>query len=243
MKTTVVISRSIDGSGPERALENSLADQCSATSGVDILLVPHIYHLPEDSDVWTSIAASPGSLVVVTWLHTRPAESLLLKYNIRPELTLNMTAFENAEACFAAIDAAIAKSESPSEVVELTEQVDSRWYPVMDISRCIRCGHCLQFCLFDVYVTDPSGVISVQNPDSCKPGCPACSRVCPESAIMFPLYLKDDAIAGAPGEFVTPDPSTLQQLKQRGEMKKETRDDIDLLIDDLENLTRRKQSP
>src|SRR5207302_6046724 len=35
------------------------------------------------------------------------------------------------------------------------------------------------------------------NQDNCKRGCPACSRVCPEHAIMFPDY-KTPAIAGAP---------------------------------------------
>src|SRR4029077_7187755 len=35
------------------------------------------------------------------------------------------------------------------------------------------------------------------NQDQCKRGCPACSRVCPEHAIMFPDY-KTPAIAGAP---------------------------------------------
>ena len=39
--------------------------------------------------------------------------------------------------------------------------------------------------------------ILVENQDNCKKGCPACSRVCPEQAIMFPDY-KTPAIAGAP---------------------------------------------
>jgi ferredoxin len=30
--------------------------------------------------------------------------------------------------------------------------------------------------------------IQVQNEDKCKTNCPACSRVCPEVAIMFPKY-------------------------------------------------------
>jgi len=30
--------------------------------------------------------------------------------------------------------------------------------------------------------------IQVQNNDNCKTNCPACSRVCPEAAIMFPKY-------------------------------------------------------
>ena len=38
---------------------------------------------------------------------------------------------------------------------------------------------------------------TVENQDNCKRGCPACSRVCPEQAIMFPDY-KSPAIAAHP---------------------------------------------
>ena len=47
---------------------------------------------------------------------------------------------------------------------------------------------CLSFCLFGVYGADKEGHIQVQNQDNCKTNCPACSRVCPEAAIMFPKY-------------------------------------------------------
>src|SRR5437870_269012 len=55
---------------------------------------------------------------------------------------------------------------------------------------------CLDFCLFGVYGVDKAERILVDNQDNCKRGCPACSRVCPEQAIMFPDY-KTPAIAGA----------------------------------------------
>jgi NAD-dependent dihydropyrimidine dehydrogenase PreA subunit len=74
---------------------------------------------------------------------------------------------------------------------------DRRWYPVIDYSRCTNCLECLDFCLFGVYGVDSMERILVENQDSCKKGCPACSRVCPEQAIMFPEY-KTAAIAGAP---------------------------------------------
>jgi len=47
---------------------------------------------------------------------------------------------------------------------------------------------CLSFCLFDVYGVDDDQQIEVRNNDNCKTNCPACSRVCPEAAIMFPKY-------------------------------------------------------
>jgi NAD-dependent dihydropyrimidine dehydrogenase PreA subunit len=80
---------------------------------------------------------------------------------------------------------------------KLLEQPGRRWYPVIDYSRCTNCMECLDFCLFGVYGVDSLDRILVENQDNCKRGCPACSRVCPEQAIMFPDY-KTAAIAGAP---------------------------------------------
>jgi Pyruvate/2-oxoacid:ferredoxin oxidoreductase delta subunit len=62
------------------------------------------------------------------------------------------------------------------------------WFPVIDYSRCTNCMQCLSFCLFDVYGVSGSGKIEVRNQNHCKTDCPACSRVCPEVAILFPKY-------------------------------------------------------
>jgi len=95
----------------------------------------------------------------------------------------------------------LAPREQPSTAVFAPEKVlaapGRRWYPVIDYSRCTNCMECLDFCLFGVYGVDTLDRIVVENQDSCKKGCPACSRVCPENAIMFPEH-KTAAIAGAP---------------------------------------------
>ncbi len=62
------------------------------------------------------------------------------------------------------------------------------WFPVIDYQRCTNCMQCLSFCLFDVYGVSKQGKIQVQNQTNCKTDCPACSRVCPEVAILFPKY-------------------------------------------------------
>ncbi len=77
-----------------------------------------------------------------------------------------------------------------------------RWYPVIDYSRCTNCLECLDFCLFGVYGVNTLEQILVENQDQCKKGCPACSRVCPQQAIIFPEY-KSPAIAGANTGVVT----------------------------------------
>lgn len=61
------------------------------------------------------------------------------------------------------------------------------WFPVIDYDRCTNCMQCLSFCLFDVYGVE-NGKIKVRNQTKCKTDCPACSRVCPEVAILFPKY-------------------------------------------------------
>lgn len=82
------------------------------------------------------------------------------------------------------------------KLVEVEEQASRRWYPVIDFSRCTNCMECVDFCLFGVYGVDGVENILVEQPDNCRKGCPACSRVCPENAIIFPQH-KAPAIAGA----------------------------------------------
>lgn len=85
-------------------------------------------------------------------------------------------------------------------VLHINEAPSSRrWYPVIDYSRCTNCMECIDFCLFGVYGVDTLDRILVEAQDNCKKGCPACSRVCPENAIIFPQH-KSAAIAGADGE-------------------------------------------
>ncbi|HOF17427.1 MAG TPA: hypothetical protein PK082_00845 [Phycisphaerae bacterium] len=62
------------------------------------------------------------------------------------------------------------------------------WFPVIDRDRCTGCKQCLNFCLFGVYALSGDGRVEVREPARCKPHCPACARVCPSLAIMFPKH-------------------------------------------------------
>jgi len=90
-------------------------------------------------------------------------------------------------------------SKTATEIVELVAGIRAEaniaeppkwkpWFPVIDYDRCTNCMQCLSFCLFDVYGVDAEKQIQVQNNNKCKTDCPACSRVCPEVAILFPKY-------------------------------------------------------
>jgi hypothetical protein len=87
-------------------------------------------------------------------------------------------------------------AERADHITRIDEEPGRRWYPVIDYSRCTNCMECIDFCLFGVYGVDKAETILVEQPDNCRKGCPACSRVCPENAIIFPQH-KTPTIAGA----------------------------------------------
>jgi NAD-dependent dihydropyrimidine dehydrogenase PreA subunit len=72
----------------------------------------------------------------------------------------------------------------------------SSWFPVIDYERCSSCGQCADFCLFGVY-EKKEGKVIVTNPKECKINCPACARICPQTAIIFPKYKQGGAIGGS----------------------------------------------
>ena len=87
-------------------------------------------------------------------------------------------------------------ADAQNNLAATEDPMRRRWYPVIDYSRCTNCMECIDFCLFGVYGLDNADRILVEQQDNCKKGCPACSRVCPENAIIFPEH-KTPAIAGA----------------------------------------------
>jgi NAD-dependent dihydropyrimidine dehydrogenase PreA subunit len=94
------------------------------------------------------------------------------------------------------------------------------WYPVIDYSRCTSCGQCADFCLFGVY-EKPNGKINVINPEGCKNNCPACARICPQTAIIFPKHNLGGAIGGS------------EVIDEISEQKRQTEDINTLLNGDI----------
>lgn len=203
---TFVISKPDDEHPQALARVEELAESL-ATAGCQVLLTPDLYHLPDDSPVWDRLAALDAP-IVLGWQHPRAAEWLLRHRGINCDgwQLLNLAAGDGEPIA----------ASGPGAIEEIGGAPVERWYPVVDLSRCTNCQHCLQFCLFGVYELDADGHVRVTNPDNCKAGCPACSRICPAGAIMFPLY-EDPAIAGAPGEFVERDAEARRMFYSRTE--------------------------
>ena len=128
---------------------------------------------------------SVQTVELMGWINGSPAPEQLARYLNPVDFSLNGAGAARPEAAAPAPDAA-----NPAETTR------RRWYPVIDYSRCTNCMECIDFCLFGVYGVDSVDRILVEQQDNCKKGCPACSRVCPENAIIFPEH-KTPAIAGS----------------------------------------------
>ncbi len=103
------------------------------------------------------------------------------------------------------------------------------WYPVIDYDRCTNCKQCLNFCLFGVYALSDDGKVQVAKPDGCKTNCPACARVCPERAIIFPKY------ADSPINGDEVDENAIDRDKDRSEVE-------ELLGGDIHEIIRKRKA-
>ena len=88
------------------------------------------------------------------------------------------------------------RTPTPQHSHTPTLQSSPAWFPVIDYTRCTNCGQCFQFCLFGVYEKDAEGRVVVAKPESCKNNCPACARICPEAAIIFPKTAEEPINGG-----------------------------------------------
>ena len=101
---------------------------------------------------------------------------------------------------FDIISPAANRKEADSAIVDQINELrvttgSDAWYPVLDKSKCTNCGKCHDFCLFGVYTIENKEV-KVAQPQNCKNNCPACARICPAGAIIFPKYPKSPINGG-----------------------------------------------
>jgi NAD-dependent dihydropyrimidine dehydrogenase PreA subunit len=147
--------------------------------------IPLLYDFPSDSPIIHRLRTLPEPAYFLILLSERAAKSILNLLQI-PYAGV----FETADTVQIP-DGGI----NGGQVESLAETPPPRWYPIIDDSKCTTCLECVNYCLFGVYSIGNDSRPFVEQPDACRDGCPACARVCPSKAIMFPLY-DDRVIAG-----------------------------------------------
>jgi NAD-dependent dihydropyrimidine dehydrogenase PreA subunit len=285
-RITAIVSQGQSQNPAKRQLEEDIVTALVFESGIDVIVVPHLYDLRGDATGMLALQGVKGNMIVLSWLYERAARWILDRNSVsgltgssliqseddddddevtestedtadrvadaRPvpqrhiycldlrcddsaatyieevkriaaensaevvplmdwisgdpqpeqlERYLNPTTASQPAATSPASPADHDTTDStsastPDAERHLTAPEQRRWYPVIDFSRCTNCMECIDFCLFGVYGVDQADTILVEQPDNCRKGCPACSRVCPENAIIFPQH-KTPAIAGA----------------------------------------------
>ena len=192
------------------AFEESTLETLRCRCSEDIWVLPHLYDLPDSWDGFQAIGDFVGPLFVFSWLGARAAFAIL-----SPRIPSGkLTCFDLEEIRDSTIPLELFPFiTTPAEIHRVELPLPRRWYPVIDYQVCQNCLECVNFCLFGVYTIGEGHAPLVEQPDQCRDGCPACSRVCPAGAILFPEY-DDPVISG----------------RQR---RTETKDDLDRLIDEV----------
>lgn len=237
-ESCVIISRARNASESQSRLESALAERLAA-EGHCVLIVPHLYDLPPTGPAVQRLRAEARPLAVVSWLHPRAAIWTLHALGVisRPERPIRCLSWRT-HGDVASMAAAIGP---PNQEQGATEQIDepasARWYPVIDYDRCTNCMECLNYCLFGVYDLDSLDRLVVSQPNACRDGCPACSRICPAAAILFPEYA-DPTIAGADQPATSPTASpraNLSSFFSSGPAAPKPTDKLDELVDGLDD--------
>lgn len=157
-------------------------------SGANFIGVDDFCRLAADADHRLGEWVSSGNLTIIA-CYRRTVEALFSRVGLKlPEnaKVLNMRQM-TADEIIAELDDISGDNDKPN--IQIERQGDwVPWYPVIDYGRCVNCKQCLNFCLFGVYTLDSDGRVKVDKPTNCKTNCPACARVCPHAAIIFPKY-------------------------------------------------------
>lgn len=154
-----------------------------------IIVIEHLYDLTNDSETIQHLRQTEGDWIVLARLYPRAIRCILDQWHLLEGRTVE---------CFdwrTELPETVTSQSGQPHLIHLPEKVESRWYPVIDRERCTGCCECLNFCLFGVYSLEGDNEVTVDQPNMCRPGCPACARVCPSKAIIFP-ECDDTTIAG-----------------------------------------------
>jgi NAD-dependent dihydropyrimidine dehydrogenase PreA subunit len=156
-------------------IQNGAPEALRAASGTVLACYPRAVR-----SLFDTLGATPEKIIDI---RNGSAETVSEELGLAP-----LEANGDAAAVFAREIAAMPRQEGADP-----------WFPVIDKQRCSECEKCRDFCLFGVYAVE-NGRVAVRQPGNCKNNCPACARLCPSEAIIFPKYERSPVNGGLENE-------------------------------------------
>jgi NAD-dependent dihydropyrimidine dehydrogenase PreA subunit len=178
----------------ETAFDTEIAESTATRFNTPVLSIPFFYDLRSFGSTIRRLQSLDEPGLFLAPFPERASKNLLAHLGIQKIVAVMDISDANSDRIFKFIEAAgsLWKSGQNGKVERLEEMTVRRWYPVIDQKECIGCLECVNFCLFGVYVIGKNDKPVTDQPDACRDGCPACARVCPGAAIMFPLHTDPD---------------------------------------------------
>ncbi len=183
-----------------------LLSQKAKGIGIELKLIPDLcYEAVQNPAIFKSFADE--NILLAVCKH-RVAKALFARVEAQLPQIL---AFDEEDFC-SRLENLSSTVEVPDEIIELPlyKPAWKAWYPLIDPELCNNCGKCLDFCLFGVYGRNDDDRVIVAQPAECKTNCPACARVCPQQAIIFPKH-DQQPFDGSAIENKQPIPQTFEQ--------------------------------
>jgi len=156
-------------------------------------------------------ADTAASIVIGHFEAGRPPESL-------PGSSGRVVCLDVTEKCACGAHAAVDEAREALGLPKPGQWVP--WFPVLDYDRCVGCKQCANFCLFGVFDVTEAGEVRVTHPDKCKTNFPACARMCPQVAVIFPKY------PGRPIDGAEVRPEDVRKEKAGTDLKQLLRGDV-----------------
>lgn len=154
-----------------------------AANGIKFSLIPDLCYRAIHQSGFLKQLSNDGILVAAC--HTRAIEALFAAADVSPPPMLDLTSAES-EDFFNFLPKAAPESFITPEIPQYAHEWKA-WFPAIDRQRCNGCGKCIDYCLFGVY-SRINRKVTVAQPANCKTNCPACARMCPQQAIIFPKH-------------------------------------------------------
>src|SRR5439155_142809 len=172
-RIAVVVSQGQSANPAKRQLEEDIVGGLLMEPGIDVVVIPHLYDLSPDGTGMLALNGIMGNMIVLSWLYERGARWTLDRFGIRGKEGLTLIKSDDDDEEDEDAEESSANGDDKQRVIDTRDLPNRR-----------------------IYCLDKVETILVEQPDNCRKGCPACSRVCPENAIIFPQH-KTPTIAGA----------------------------------------------